>query len=92
MRIRAFGTLRSAVGGHKVLEVAVCEASTVQGMLDEMGEAYPSLARKLLDEGGRLLPGVNVFVNGRSARLVAGLSTPVRDDDAVALFPPLAGG
>lgn len=68
------------------------EEGTVRHLLDRLVELRPALAERMLDEDGNIPRFVNVFVNGRDIRHLKGLDTPVRPDDEVTIFPPLAGG
>jgi molybdopterin synthase sulfur carrier subunit len=52
----------------------------------------PGFRRWLLEEDGRLGQMSIVLINGRDARELAGLDTPLQSDDVIALFPPVAGG
>jgi sulfur-carrier protein len=92
MKVLLFGTLRSVVEGYEELEVAVALPSTVQAVLTQLGAAYPALGHKLPNTPDQLAAGVLVFVNGRSVNFLAGLRTPLREGDRLALFPPIGGG
>ena len=91
MKVRMYGSLRSVIG-TKEAEVRISGGSTVRHVLDQLGAAYPSLRAKVRHEGEMLPQGVNVLVNGRSARYLNGLDTPVVEGDELALFPPVGGG
>jgi len=92
MKVRLFGTLRSAVGGSKEIEVHVGGRRTARQLLDQLILSYPGLAQKALAQSGELQAGMNLLVNGRSVRFLNGLDTLLHEDDEVALFPPLGGG
>jgi molybdopterin synthase sulfur carrier subunit len=92
MKVRVFGTLRSAVGDRKEVEVYLDGRSTLLKVLDRLITAYPSLQEKVFGDGEELQGGVNIFVNGRSVRFLAGLNTVLEEGDELALFPPLGGG
>lgn len=80
-RVRLFAALRDAADGASVVEV---EATTVAGMLDELGERHGELMRRRLG----------------SAIVVVDGDTVPRDDttrdittaDEVVVMPPFAGG
>ena len=92
MKIRVFGTLRSAVGDRKEIGVCLDGRSTLLKVLDRLITAYPSLQEKVFGDSEELQGGVNIFVNGRSVRFLAGLNTVLEEGDELALFPPLGGG
>ena len=91
MKIRIYGTLRAVMGGREA-EVRLPEGGTARQVLDQLAAAYPGLQAKVLGDDRELLGGVGLFVNGRSTRFLQGLDTRVRENDEVALFPPIGGG
>ena len=92
MKVKMFGTLRSAVGHTKEIKVRVEDGSTVLEVLETLFVDYPGLERKVIVADNTLQGGVNLFVNGRSVRFLGGLTTVLRQSDELALFPPIAGG
>lgn len=92
MKVRFYAALRSAVGA-KTLDFAVPEGSTVRELVDAIVAQHPDLGPMFPDEGGTPTRGVHVFVNGRGAGYLArGFETPLSADDAVDVFPAVAGG
>ena len=67
-------------------------ASTVQGLVDEIIEQYPSIRFHLLDSEGQLRRHFNIFVNGIHVRDLNGMDTPLQDADKVILMASAAGG
>ncbi|WP_456329971.1 ubiquitin-like small modifier protein 1 [Archaeoglobus sp.] len=84
-RVKLFANFREAAG---VKEVEV-EASSVGELLENLVKKFPKL-ESLFYEKGRLRDYVNVMVNGRNVR--GELNYPLKDDDEVAVFPPVSGG
>ena len=80
--------LRQEAGGNRSVEVS---ASTVRGALDELVAAYPSLAPRVLTDGG-IPTFLNVFVDGDDIRLLDGLDTTIDAAATVLLLPAVAGG
>ena len=74
-----FAAIRDAAGTPEE-RVELPDGSTVDGLLRELHRAHPAL-RALADD---TLVSVN--------RGLGAGTTVLRDGDAVALFPPLAGG
>lgn len=61
----------------------------VEGIVDQ----YPVLRRHWIDEQGELRPHVHVFINGHdTSTLPGGLETPLKEEDIIDFFPPVAGG
>ncbi|HYH92024.1 MAG TPA: MoaD/ThiS family protein [Candidatus Saccharimonadales bacterium] len=62
--------------------------TTVDEVLTALGHEVPGLRDRLVEEGPRLRPHINVFVEGRPAEL----DTPVADDHTVHVIPAVSGG
>lgn len=80
--------LRPEAGGNRTVEVS---AGTVRGALDELVAAYPSLAPRVLADGG-VPTFLNVFVDGEDIRLLDGLETALPPTATLLLLPAVAGG
>ena len=63
-------------------------AGTVATALDELEGAVPGLRDRLVQEGPRLRPHINVFVDGEPGDL----ETPVADGSTVHVIPAVSGG
>jgi molybdopterin converting factor small subunit len=81
--------LRPNVGGVKSIEV---EGDSIRSVVNGLIERHPSLGGQLLTDAGDLNRFVNVYVNGQDVRYLAGLDTPLADQDEVRLLPAMAGG
>jgi sulfur-carrier protein len=81
--------LRPNVGGVKSLEIG---GESIRGVVDTLVEQHPALRTQLLTDDGDLNRFVNVYVNGKDVRYLAGLDTPVAPTDEVRLLPAMAGG
>ena len=84
------GVLRKEVGGEKRL--AVDAVGDLRAVLDELGERWPRLERRIRDETGALRRYVNVYVDGEDCRRTGGLGTPVGMSAEVQVLPSVAGG
>jgi molybdopterin synthase sulfur carrier subunit len=91
MRIKAYATLRDVLGAT-VIEVPIDEPTDIGRILHRIVEECPALGKKLWSDDGNLTGYVTILLNGRSIQYLSGLATPVRNDDTVALFPPVGGG
>jgi molybdopterin converting factor small subunit len=81
--------LRATVGGVKSLEI---EGDSIRAVVSGLVARHPSLGGQLMSEDGDLNRFVNVYVNGKDVRYLAGLDTPVAPTDEVRLLPAMAGG
>lgn len=64
------------------------DGADVAGILISLDGRVPGLRDRLVEEGPRLRPHINVFVAG----LPADLATPVGPDDTVHVIPAVSGG
>ncbi|MEV4707114.1 MoaD/ThiS family protein [Actinoplanes sp. NPDC049316] len=84
------GVLRTEAGGASRLEVSA--DGSLRAVLDELGERWPLLARRIRDESGALRRYVNVYVDGEDCRRSGGLDTPVPAIAEIHVLPSVAGG
>jgi sulfur-carrier protein len=81
--------LRSYTGG-------AAEVSADQGTLREviagLDTAYPGIAGRIVDDGGKLRRFVNVYVGEEDVRFAQGLDTLVPSGAQVSVIPAVAGG
>ena len=85
--IKVFGNLRSLAGSASFSKPGL----TPRAVLNEIQKDNPALYDAILVEGA-LRPHVRLMVAGRDIELAQGLDTPIREDDELAIFPPIAGG
>ena len=67
-------------------------ASTVQELVKQVVEQYPSVKFHLVDSEGNLRRHFNVFVNNVHIRDLQGLETQLKEEDNVILMASAAGG
>lgn len=67
-------------------------ASSIQDLVDQVVEQYPSIKFHLLDAEGQLRRHFNIFVNGTHIRDLGGMETKLKEDDKVILMASAAGG
>ena len=60
--------------------------------LDAAFEINPRLRGYILDDQGHLRPNVVIFIDGRRARDLRGLTDPLRPDSRVHVLQALSGG
>lgn len=84
------GVLRGEADGASRLDVPA--GGTLGAILDEVGERWPRLERRIRDERGELRRYVNVYVNGEECRSLSGQSTTVPAGAEIQVLPSVAGG
>ncbi|MGA5303043.1 MoaD/ThiS family protein [Nucisporomicrobium flavum] len=84
------GVLRAEAGGVSRLEVSA--DGSLRAVLDELGERWPRLERRIRDESGALRRYVNVYVDGEDCRRSGGLDAPVPSAAEIQVLPSIAGG
>ncbi len=87
-QIKLFGSLQRRAGTTAV----ITSGETVAEVLQVLITQYPELETAVFDPHYQLNPHVRVMVNGHDIELADGLQTAVTNQDAIAIFPPIAGG
>jgi molybdopterin synthase sulfur carrier subunit len=85
--VKLFASLRS-IAGEKELDVP---GDTVRSLLENLLLEKAALKTALFD-GDALRPYVRVMVNGLDIEPGQGMSTPLKSEDQVTIFPPITGG
>jgi molybdopterin synthase sulfur carrier subunit len=88
--VKFFATVRE-VTGVKSIEL---EAENIRELLQSLVQTYGNKFREtVLDtETGELKQFFSCMINGKRMELLDGYETVLKDNDAVALFPPVGGG
>jgi molybdopterin synthase sulfur carrier subunit len=89
--IRLYATLRQHAGTREV-EVTVEDGQSVGDVLQVLVQRYPKLNAEIWNVDGSLASHVAVILKGRNIRHLAGVDTPIADDDQLFVFPPVGGG
>jgi molybdopterin converting factor small subunit len=87
--IRIPTILRSYTGG--AAEVSA-DHGTLREVLAGLDAAYPGIAGRIVDDGGKLRRFVNVYVGEEDVRFAQGLDTLVPSGAQVSVIPAVAGG
>jgi len=89
IKVKVFATLRDMVG-WKEKEYDV-EAKDINDFLEDVvgGKLYDIIMDK---DKGQLLPQYKILLNGRDIDFLEGLKTKLKDQDLIAIFPPVGGG
>ncbi|MFW9807284.1 MAG: ubiquitin-like small modifier protein 1 [Candidatus Thorarchaeota archaeon] len=88
--VKFFATVRE-ITGVKSIEV---EAENIRELLHFLAQTYGSNFRDtvLNNDTGELKQFFSCMVNGRRIELLDGYDTVLKDNDSIALFPPVGGG
>ena len=91
MIIRYFAMLRDITRqSEQVWDEPV---ASVRELLEALCQSYGAQFRQwVMDENGNLGGLAIVLVNGTDYRHLGGLDAPLKPDDVIAIFPPVAGG
>jgi molybdopterin converting factor small subunit len=68
------------------------EGQTAGEALNSLTSRYPSLARHLRSEDGKLRSFVNVFLGDEDIRFLEKEATPLKEGDTLLIVPSIAGG
>lgn len=68
------------------------EADTVAEVVAALDERFPGMGERLMEPDGQMRRWVNVFVDGRDIRLLAGVETSLAPGAKVYIVPSVAGG
>ncbi|MDG7006741.1 MAG: MoaD family protein [Nitrososphaerota archaeon] len=90
IRVRLTGQLRDLTNGAR--EIELDSASDIDGVVGELDRTFPGIARKIVDDQGKIRPYVNVFVNTENSRDLGKEKTKLKDGDTVHILPSVAGG
>jgi MoaD family protein len=88
IRVQIPTPMRQHTEGKAVVEVS---GSTVQAVLDNLGQKFPGINQRLFDNG-QVRRFVNVYLNDEDIRYLDNLGTAVKDGDELSIIPAVAGG
>ena len=83
--------LRRFADDQSRLDVDVVDP-TVGAVIDAIGQRYPGVRDRALDDQGEIRRHVNVFVDQENTRFTGGLKTPVTEGAEVSILPAVSGG
>lgn len=91
MQVKLYASLRQTAG-VKMVEMEIRDGMAIREILKVVTDQYPVLEKFIWTEQGELSEHAHVFINSENIRHQAGLSTVVKPEDRVDIFPPLVGG
>ena len=87
--VRVPAPLRRLTGEQRAVEA---NGRTLQEVVRDLERQFPGFAARVLDNNGKVLSFVNIFVDNEDVRFLNGLDTPVSEETEVAIIPAMAGG
>jgi len=89
---RFFTTLRE-ITGRKEEHIEFSKTATVNSLLKQLSRKYgKEFDDYMFDELGEVRGHLQILVNGQSVTTMHGLKTRLKEDDQVAILPPVGGG
>jgi molybdopterin converting factor small subunit len=82
-------TMANHLEGTRRIEV---NGDTVGEVLNDLVTRYPVIRPYALDSDGNLIQSLNVFLNEVEVRSLAGVNTPLQDEDVLIMVTPITGG
>ena len=73
-------------------DVVECDAKDIEGLIEELGKAFPGLKERICDESGKIRRFLNIYVNDEDIRFLKMDKTALKDGDEVSIIPAIAGG
>ncbi len=90
--VKFFTTLREIVGKPQE-QIELSEATTVNELLQQLGERYGTkFTRYVYNEKGTVQGHLHFLINGKSITTQQGLKTKLKENDILAILPPVGGG
>jgi molybdopterin synthase sulfur carrier subunit len=84
--------LRSYVAGAAKVDVPLADGATISDLLDQLGEDWPALERRIRDEQRVVRQHVNVFIGADNMRDLAEQATTLTDGAEVSVIGAISGG
>jgi len=88
VRVKLFANFREVAGAREIR----VDAADVEELLRKISSMYEGMKELIYDENGGVRDYVQIMVNGTHIRGLDGLKTRLKENDVVAIFPPVSGG
>lgn len=90
--VKFFTTLREIIGKPQD-QIELSEAVSVKELLQQLGGKYgEKFTRYVYNEKGRVRGHLHFLINGKSITTRQGLKTKLKENDILAILPPVGGG
>ncbi|MFC1486191.1 ubiquitin-like small modifier protein 1 [Thermoproteota archaeon] len=92
VEVRFFTSLRE-ITGYKVNKILLQNSSTVEELLTLLSEKHGKNFREYIyNKKGEVRGFLSFLVNGKNINIMQGFDTKLKEDDVVAILPPVGGG
>ena len=82
--------MATSTNGERELDI---EGNTVIEVIDELSEKYgDGFKNKVIDNDGKLIPIIHVYVNDENIKFLQDLETILKDKDEILFLPAVSGG
>ena len=94
MKIKAkFFTSLREITGKKVEEIQLKRVITVEELLILLSEKYGKEFREYIyNKNGKVQSFLSFFLNGKNINALQGFGTKLKEEDIIAIIPPVGGG
>ena len=92
VEVRFFTSLRE-ITGYKVNKILLQNSSTVEELLTLLSEKHGKNFREYIyNKEGEVQGFLSFLVNDKNINIMQGFDTKLKEDDVVAILPPVGGG
>ncbi len=92
MQIRFYANMRALVGMESFDVADSRGIVTLRDLFMDLVRQFPEIQPHLFAEDNTLRKDIPIFVNGRNPRLDGAMDSPLRAEDVISLFSPIASG
>jgi molybdopterin synthase sulfur carrier subunit len=89
VRVRIFGDLAKSLGKEMIVDLP--SGSTVEDLIDELGEKSKKLSERMSRDDEPKTDFI-VLIGGLNVQFIQRLKTILKEGDVVSLLPPAGGG
>jgi molybdopterin synthase sulfur carrier subunit len=92
VKVKFFTTLREIVD-KKEEQIQLSDSATLEELLRQLSKTHgKDFEDYVYDELGKVRGHLQFLINGKSASTDQGMKTKLREDDEIAILPPVGGG
>jgi molybdopterin synthase sulfur carrier subunit len=93
VQVKFFGHF-AEIMGERILWIKIGADDTIGCLLTELDRKSNGKFKEALinSVAGKIHPYIKILVNGRDITFLKNLETKLKDNDVIAIIPPIAGG